>query len=63
VENETGSKLVGPDDKTEHTADKGHSRSDREATATGRKVPSAWDVVMNEPSSEPESNIDVQGGG
>ena len=61
MENETGSKLVGPDDKTEHTADKGHSRSDR--GNSHRKVPSAWDVVMNEPSSNPESNIDVQGGG
>jgi len=41
-------------------ADKGHPRSDGEATATGRKVPSALDAVMNEPSSEPESDIDVQ---
>ena len=48
---------VGPDDGTEHTAD-----SDGEATATG-KVPSALDAVMNEPSSEPESDIDVQCGG
>ena len=52
VENETGSKSVGPDDETEHPADKGH----------GMKVPNAWDAVMNQPSSEPESNIDVQGG-
>jgi hypothetical protein len=52
VENETSSKLVGPDDETVHPAGKVH----------GMKVPSAWDAVMNEPISEPESDIDVQGG-
>jgi len=34
VENETGSKSIGRDDVAEHTADKGHPRSDGEASYT-----------------------------
>ena len=34
VENETGSKSIGHDDETAHTADKGHLRCDREASYT-----------------------------
>ena len=58
VENET----VCPDDNIE---DKAHPQSNGEAPYTGRKVPSTWDVVTNEPNSKPESDIDldVQGGG